>query len=221
MSLPIKTAPRTEIHPVLLDEVDGLVASALPRAKPVFLHMLGIPGSGKTSFVEVLVPELAKRPPVVVGFDRLMAVIPEYRDAMNREEAFNHYELPARAAGYFLLNELLVKRADILLDHGGSFPEHIDMLKYARDELGYRLIIVRMLTNAGTAKKRIEVRQDSEGRHTPVNYVDEREKIIGGLLKSYKNLTDYYFEILNEAEFEASGTLFSAECAQIAACWYQ
>lgn len=216
MPFPIETPLQKDLLPALARVVATIAKSATTREHPYFVHTLGIPGSGKSSFVNALADQMKDRPPTVVAFDRLMEQVPEYRTHQDREQAFKQYELPAREAGYLLLRRLIEKGADILLDHSGAFPKHVDMLRYAKEAKHYRVIIVRIMVDLETAKKRIAIRQSIEGRHTPLDYVDERNRIVTELLPAYRDVADVYAEISNEREAGASPQALVEETAKIA-----
>ena len=216
---PIETLCENELLPFLARETARILRKAETSDRPVFLHMLGVPGSGKSSAVSVLLDRLTDYPPTYVGFDRLMESIPDYQALEDKAAAFHQYELPARAAGYSLLKRLVEKRANILLDHGGSFPQNIEMLRYARQEMGYSVIVVHIATSPETAKRRVWARQEIEGRHTPLDYIDERDQIVNRLLDGYKAVAHAYFEIPNELDMDDKEENFGVDCDWIAEKW--
>ncbi len=218
MSLfPIEIPLQKDLLPVLASAITEAVKRAQSYERPYFVHTLGIPGSGKSSFVTSLTDQLGGgRTPTIVAFDRIMEKIPEYMSDQNRERAFLRYELPAREAGYFLLKDLVEKRADILLDHSGAFPKHVEMLKFAKEIKDYHVAIVRIVVDLETAKKRIQTRQSEEGRHVPLDYVDKRHHTIIQLLPLYKSVANIYCEISNEYEVDASQQSLASEAEKIA-----
>jgi predicted ABC-type ATPase len=197
MNFPIETPEWSDLSPSLGKIIREIVAGAGAQSNPFLLHTAGIPGAGKSSLADSLEKSLADLFPVRVAFDKIMCAIPEYSAEPDSLLAFSKYELPARAAGYLLVKNLMEKRANIIFDHSASFPKHVDLLKFAKS-LGYKVAFVRIVAAPETVKKRILARQAVEGRHTPLNYVDERLVIIEKLLEDYKAVSDVYFEIQND-----------------------
>lgn len=187
---PIQTSNLADLEFGLDKIIEDKLKAAAASARPLFVHMLGIPGAGKSTFAQALFDHLANRLAgslTFVGFDRVMSEIPLYQSASDRVAAFATYELPARAAGYALLKGLVAKKASVILDHSGSAPTHVEMLRYAKG-LGYTAFMVHIQCSAETAKARILVRAEVEGRHTPLHYVDDRQKAIAELLPKYTEL---------------------------------
>lgn len=203
-TFPIETAHPDTILPSLKNFISETIESAAAQEKPYFIHMLGVPGSGKSTVAKEIYQMLEWRKPTLVGFDRIMESIPEYHQEPDRVRAFSSFELSARAGGYILIKELLGKRSDIFLDHGGPLASHVELLRFARAN-GYATAVVKVSVSNETAKKRIQARQLVEGRHTPLSYVDERCQIIEELTEGYRSATDHYFEIMNEDERQHSG----------------
>jgi predicted ABC-type ATPase len=199
MTFPIETLEYHQILPSLRKTISDIIEKSISQEKPYIIHMLGVPGSGKSTVMKEIWNTLKRRPAAVVGFDRLMETIPEYHQGSDRQKSFSEFELPARAAGYVLIKELLQKQSDILFDHGGASAAHADLLSFAKSK-GYTVAVIQVTAHPDIAKKRILERQLAEGRHTPPSYVDERIKIIENILPSYKTTADYFFEISNEQD---------------------
>lgn len=181
--------------------------------KPVFLHMLGIPGAGKTTFLEILMHEWnGPSMPHLLGFDQVMQSMPAYQQMEDKIAAFDRFELPARDEGYRILYELMEENRSILFDNGGSAASHIDILKRAANK-GYRLVLVAISTPVEMAQRRVDARSISEGRHTPMNYLEDRAQKLDELRTSYRSLTPHYFEIENNGlDFD----LFGKACKTLA-----
>lgn len=196
-SFPIPVLKVQDLPPSLALVVEELNRSAVPQASPFLLHMAGIPGAGKSSLVAPLSKLLAQHYPAIIGFDRIMSALPEYKAEKDPEKAFHLYEKPAREAGYFLIKELIEKRANIIFDHGGASPAHVNLLLYAK-QAGYRVIMIHVSAPLDAIKNRFQQRQLQEGRHTPVSYIDERSARIARLLKKYRTIASDFIEVENE-----------------------
>jgi predicted kinase len=144
-------------------------------------HMLGIPGSGKSTYVR----DLPKRNTAVISFDSIMETLPGYNsDMINRgiETAFANWEPPAREIGYEMLFRAVDRRFNIVMDHSGARPDHLEMLKHLRDEKDYTVSIVAMLVDTDVAIERAAKRT----RYLPPAYIPERKKIIDAMLPAYQ-----------------------------------
>ncbi len=177
---------------------DCIIGNAEMASFPVFVHMLGIPGSGKSSFLKILQREWQKKSQAtLLGFDQIMQAIPSYQKTGDKIAGFAQYEIPARLSGYRILDGLLAKRAHILFDNGGSAESHPDLLRQARDGLGYRLVFVYMNTPIEVARARVDSRAVEEGQHTPLHYLEERAAKLEKLIETYRTLTPHFYEIDN------------------------
>ena len=214
MDFPVKTTNHSDLSVSLRSIIDSMLDQAKPQANPVIVHTLGIPGAGKSSFVRSLSEQMLDMPHMVVAFDKVMMAIPEYQREVNDvgEQAFQNYELPARAAGYLLLKTLILKKVNVLFDHSGASPEHPDMLRFAQRH-GYKVVMVRIMADTESVKERIVERQKLEGRYTPLDYVDARAGIIDELLRNYQSVADFYAEIRNEDSSEDDRRVFFSNTA--------
>jgi predicted ABC-type ATPase len=198
---PIPIKPFSDLLSSLQYMVQQMAERTKPENNPVLVHMLGIPGAGKTTFINVLSGRWESSAPVLVGFDQIMESLPEYRAAEDKESAFAAYELPAREAGYRLIHDLLHKRTSILFDNGGSASCHLDLLRFAK-EAGYRIAVVSVRSSPEAARERLLRRFAEEGRYTPHDYLEDRAGKIALLHESYKSLTPYFYEIDNDADVD-------------------
>lgn len=191
----------------LADIETHFVAGAETVVQPVFVHMLGIPGSGKSSFLKILQNMWqAKAPVKLLGFDQIMQSIPSYQAIDDKIAGFAQYEIPARLTGYRILDGLLAKRSHILFDNGGSAESHPDLLRHARDDLGYRLAFVWMNTPIDIARARVDFRAVEEGQHTPLHYLEDRAAKLEKLITIYRTLTPHFYEMDNShSGFEQFG----------------
>lgn len=182
---------------------ERIVAAAIPSPRPFLLHMLGIPGAGKTTFLDILLqnwPSTIDAKPTLLGFDQVMQALPCYQSYPDKEAAFASLELPARAAGYSILERLLEKKTSILFDNGGSAPSHPDLLLRARDTHGFQIIFVSIVTKTEAARARVDARAIAAGQHTPLHYLEERAQKLQHLMGVYRTLTPHFFEIENTGD---------------------
>jgi len=207
MDFPITTKPRNAFEPELLAVIDADLVAAQAQDQPFILHMLGVPGAGKTTFAEQLLMGLADYQPSYVDFDHIMKRLPAYQARADQDlvAAFTQFELPAREGGYFLVKSLLDKRANLVFDHGGSPNEHVELLQYAKF-LGYRNFICHIDIDPDEAKARNKMREQVTKRHTPPHYVDERLVKIHNLVQRYKAVADVYQYVDNSGQSQPEQT---------------
>lgn len=174
--------------------------------------MLGIPGAGKSTFATALFKKLSEQTTTAfsfLAFDEIMSEIQDYQISNNQVEAFFQFEIPARNAGYKLLEDLLNKRVSILLDHGGANEKHVDLLRFCADVLHYKVIVIHVSCNLDLAKARITNRTQTERRHTPGYYVDERNTLLENLLSKYRDIANLFLMFSstpdNETEIDELG----------------
>ena len=173
-----------------------IIAGAEIVSQPVFVHMLGIPGSGKSSFLKIL-HKASQYKPTMLGFDQVMQSLPSYQQTEDKIAGFAQYEIPARSTGYKILNGLIAKRAHILFDNGGSAESHPDLLRHARDEQEYELAFVWMKTPLEIARARVDFRAVEQGQHTPLHYLEDRAAKLDKLMSTYRSLTPHFYEFEN------------------------
>lgn len=205
-----------DIPAPLQGEVLRILQSAVPQADPVLIHLLGPPGSGKSTVAALLAQATRASCPTIVAFDQLMESVPAYRDSPDREDAFRTWELPAREAGYTLLRLLLGKRITIILDHSGAVPSHVELLRHARQSQHYYVAVIRVLTPLETAASRIAARHTDGGRFVPLHYLADRHAAIEVLLDGYRSVAHYYADISNELDGVAGRQFLADECLHLA-----
>lgn len=164
-------------------------ATAQPSPTPYILHMLGIPGSGKSTFVKTLNHVNA----IVVSFDSIMEALPQYqldKERLGHTQAFINWETVACEIGYEILFRSIEGRCNIILDHSGARVDHLELLAYSKQYLGYTIHIVAMLVNTEIAILNAHLRE----RFVPLRYFYERTKMLNELLPRYKEIADDYQE---------------------------
>lgn len=160
--------------------------------QPIFLHMLGIPGAGKTTFLNILEANwIGVDKPYLLGFDQVMQAMPDYQAEPDKIKAFEIFELPAREKGYQILKNLIANKQSLFFDNGGSAASHLDILSRAK-ESGYTIILVSIATPINVAQRHVDQRSIIEGRHTPMTYLEDRAQKISTLTADYRALTPHF-----------------------------
>lgn len=162
-----------------------------PGHPPTLYAMAGIPGSGKSGFVDAALADgRYPKNALLVDPDRVMQMIPDYlRDMADRgsETAFQNWELPTRAFTYDLLNEAIEKRFNIVQDMGMVRRENLDRVRQMK-ALGYRFEMSYLYCPASEAIRRLQYR----ARHTAADMVMERESTLKFLLPEYMAIADKF-----------------------------
>ncbi|WP_041616155.1 AAA family ATPase [Spirosoma linguale] len=177
-----------------LEFVENLISETLDQAKPVdfpkLLHTLGVPGSGKSTFVNGLNSVNS----VVVSFDRVMEALPQYQHDLitsGKEVAFNNWEGPARAIGYEILERAVDSKRNVIVDHSGARKDHLEFLKQAKQE-NYQIEVVLCETPSNEAQKRVLKREVEGGRHVPSDYIPQRQTVLNTLISGYREVADIF-----------------------------
>lgn len=161
-----------------------------PEKQPYITHMLGIPGVGKSTVVRTLNTANA----IVVAFDAVMEELSQYRQDKAQqgiEKAFEWWEEVAREIGYEILFRALEGGYNVIMDHSGARADHVEILRYAKQHIGYEIRIIALHADIETASRRAQNRQ----RHVPIQYFYERAKTLKELSVHYKAVADSYQEI--------------------------
>lgn len=200
----IKSAKLIDFEDVPQDlrgEAQTLIAAALSEAgrqqsnEPLFIHMCGIPGSGKTSYTQHFLKSNGSFN--LVQFDSIMESLTGYQQDCQDygiEEAFQRWELPARAIGYHLLQNLVEGKRNIFFDHSATNREHPDLIKNVKKH-GYQVEMHFIDCSVKEATKRVKARQATIRRHTPLNLISERKELLEELLPHYKGIVDKFLRV--------------------------
>jgi predicted kinase len=176
------------LDPVVADNLlEQYLHHAQPVEAPVILHTLGVPGSGKSTFLNAY----NKHNKVVISFDDIMENIQSYqqdRNLLGVEYAFQRWELCARAIGYELLFRAIARRLNIIFDNSGSRRDHVELLQELKNIHRYTVNIIHFDISEELALARAAQRE----RYLPPHYIPERRKVIESLLPDYKILADRF-----------------------------
>lgn len=171
------------------DETDALINHFLSHGQvgdtPLFIHVSGIPGAGKTTYIDA-----NEQPGMVrIQFDLIMKHLKEY-DKMVQEKgaaiAFSAFEMPARVIGYELLRQALAAHYNIIFEHSLN-PIHTDLYHFLHAN-GYTTHLVFINCSVEVALNRVRERELIIGRHTPADFITQRFKLAQEYLPRFKEL---------------------------------
>lgn len=175
---------------------DLFFEKAISQAKPVIYATCGIPGAGKTTFVDTQLktgafPEAS----FILNPDRVMLVLPEYledRDSIGAQAAYEKWELPARDLAYALAGKAGQNTYHIIKDMGCANPLSMKFVKRWKGQ-GYGLTMYHIDCPIETAFERIDQREFKISRQE----VAKRYDSLQGFLPEYKALADEFYSIEN------------------------
>ncbi len=203
-----KTIPYT-YEVIACPDYEQLIAQFLDGHKtspqPRFIHMSGIPGSGKSTFYH----RHNWGDTLMLDFDRIMEEIPAYQQDLKKQgsaKAFSNWEIPARIIGYELLCRAVSLSINIFFDHGGIDPTHIDLMKNIK-KYGYTTEMYHISCDFETAVRRTVARENLTHRHTPRELVTQRAALIDNFLNQYQKIIDtIYFYDSTSGDYILTGT---------------
>jgi len=175
--------------------LNAMLKSVLSQEKPKFIHMLGLPGAGKSTYYKQHQSEFQNY--LYIDFDLVMGATKEYQKdlkVLGSAEAFKRWQIPARIAGYELLKRAIEEKKNIFFDHGGTPVCHRELLKNIK-AFGYQTKMIYLPCSVDVALKRVAARELLTKRHTPSQIVIERDLLIKQNLTTYQSLVDE-FEII-------------------------
>ena len=172
-----------------------LFAGLTSSVRPTIFVMAGIPGAGKTTFVNKMLAEgVFPNNAFILSPDRVMEALPTYQKdfvELGAEEAFQRWELPARKLAYDFYDMAVANGMDIIQDMGGARWEIYEMLKGLKEQHGYRLQMYWLNTPIEVALARIAQRP----RYTSARMVWERYNVLQSLKSLYLRLCDCFTQI--------------------------
>ena len=168
-------------------------------AKPLLIHLCGIPGSGKTTYTTKFLTNSSHHHYEfgLVQFDSVMESLSGYqkeRQELGLKQAFERWELPARTIGYNLLQALVEAKRNIFFDHSATNKKHIDLIS-AIKEKGYTVEMHFIECTVAEASKRVKEREAQVQRHTPMSLISERSQLLDELLPQYQLLADKFVRV--------------------------
>lgn len=159
-------------------------------ASPYFIQVSGMPGAGKSTYCEQFLKK--HNDFAYVSFDQIMERLPDYQsDVKNKgaKPAFDSWEIPARVMGYELLKRLIDKRANILLEHSGVNPAHLQLTQNIK-KLGYKTEVDFMMCPLKVALQRAKQREEKTHRHTPPDLIQQRAQLLTDYYVKYRQIAD-------------------------------
>lgn len=173
--------------------IDKFLNESPTSDEPKLVHLLGIPGAGKSTFYQNNKEEFKDF--IFVGFDHIMEQVPQYqkdREELGKLEAFNKWEIPARIAGYELLRRAIENKKNIFMDHGGTPMCHRELLQNIK-KMGYKTTMYYIDCEPEVAIERISKRE----RPFPAERMPERIALIEKQKDVMPKIVDKFVKINN------------------------
>lgn len=167
------------------------LSRGLPSERPVLMNVSGLPAAGKSRYVQTL---LCSRPDFVsISFDAIMEACRGYRNDWTRDRrlAFSRWELPARVAGYRLLEQCIDRRFSVIFEHSNALAGHLALYEAIRRQ-GYEIEIHFI----GATPELVLPRLAGRNRYFPESLVEERWHTIQTWLPEYRRISDRFVEVI-------------------------
>lgn len=178
-----KSVKSPETEALLQESLRGLT----PVEKPELRQVSGIPGAGKSTFCAAHLPPNF----LFLSFDRIMLSLASYRRdlaQLGSVAAYKNNEMPARIIGYELLRRAMNKKLNILFEHSGTNPAHLELFKNIRKK-GYRTAVDFIVCDTGLAITRAAERAKQTKRYIPEEVIRERASGVQKYITAYRELT--------------------------------
>lgn len=180
----------------VFDPIIENILKTVPSVKsPKLVHMLGIPGAGKTTFYKNNQTKFKNF--LRIDFDMIMELLPQYQydvQVLGSVKAFSKWEIPARIAGYELLRRAIENKKNIFFDHGGTPSCHRELLKNIK-QFGYQTTMYYIECPVDVALNRTAEREKITKRHTPPQMIKDRSILIKENLPVYQGLVDEFKKV--------------------------
>lgn len=193
--IPFSYKENKEIKSAFEPIISQTLKNAKKSNKPCFIHMLGIPGSGKSTFWKKNKDLFSDY--IFISFDEVMNRLPTYHkdsSLLGLKEAFARWEIPSRIAGYELLTRAMQQKKNIFLDHGGTPELHLALMKEAK-KAGYKTKMYYLKCDVDTALERVSAREQEVQRHTPRELIIKRAPLVKKRAEQFKQIVDEFIEV--------------------------
>lgn len=168
--------------------IENYLAGYATALHPVITPVMGIPGSGKSTFLNAMTASNTMK----LGFDDVMTKIPAYAEEVkaDNEAAYNRWTLCARALGYEILFRAFDRKLNVAFEHSGTREDHVALLGFMQKN-GYKIDMVTIQISQELAEQRAAART---AHFLPAGMIAERYAIFQRLLPQYQALADDYTE---------------------------
>lgn len=164
--------------------------------KPVLHATCGIPGAGKSTFVDQKLAEgIFPSNAYILNPDRVMVALPEYQadcEVLGEQGAYQKWELPARDLAYGMAGRVGNMHGHMIKDMGCANPLSLDLVKDLKNK-GYRVVMHHIDCDMNEAFRRIDQRAFRISREA----VENRYHLLNELLPEYRALADEFYHFDN------------------------
>jgi predicted ABC-type ATPase len=187
------------------DFTNDILARSTTHAKPWFLNIAGVPGSGKSTMLGLLKnhPDIAAFNPAIVVLDRMMENEPAYLKALQErgsEAAYAEREMIVRATGFDLMRQLTEKRACFIFEYSGADDTFHGFLDTLKNKHGYKTARIELVADAETCTARVMERTQKTGHHVPLDFIARRIAILNEKRAAYQVIVSHYAMVDNSAD---------------------
>lgn len=178
-----KAIKNKESEAIIAESLQGLKSVS----KPELRQISGIPGAGKSTYCATHLPKNF----LFLSFDKIMISMPSYQRDLaqfGQVAAFQKYEMPARIIGYELLRRAMNMKLNIMFEHSGTNPAHLELFKNIHKK-GYHTAVDFIVCDTSLAIKRAEERAKKINRYVPESLILERASGFKEYVSAYQKLT--------------------------------
>lgn len=166
--------------------------------KQPFPQLIGIgggPGAGKSFTYDNMRKEgLLPVDAIIHDPDLVMQSIPQYREdaAINPEEAFKKWELPARQLANYILLKALLSGYNIIYIRSFALSDSLNFVRAAK-AFGYKFDVHMITCDLKIALDRAKERESITKRHIPPETLVQRHKAVLELIPEIISISDSYY----------------------------